>query len=912
MKNKISKRIVAVVLSLTLLVSGLPVYAEAAGGTKESSTSREKAEGAVETPFHMGYVPVKKKAYNKTDLRKDISRKSTRGSSIPASYDAREDGSLPAVRDQGYTESCWAFAVLGSAESGIMKKNLEISPDLSERQLAYGTYNKWLDPLNLTEEDDITTEENGYALGGNDYFATCALARWQGAVNETDAPFDAIYEGDTDDWLSDSLMYQQDSYHLENSEFVYFSTPNRVKEMILEKGAGSIGIHAPASNEENQRYFNDDMTAYYCDEEKQSNHAVLVVGWDDNYAVSNFNESCQPSKPGAWLIRNSWGESYHDGGYFWISYEDAVINSEISEAVFYDVEPAAQYDNNYQYDGGLDVKYTGNFSSMANVFTAQYRESLEAVSFWTAERGVSYEIKVYQISDEEKPDSGTRLGDTITGTAQERGYHTIDFTENDGEDIPLEKGDKFSIVVRLTSEAGGNSYLPLETESLFKGVQNTVSAGAKESFIYDGESWRDCQKQYNANVCLKAFTSVDNSVLCEGITSEKSGITVRSNEKTKIQYQLAPADVTNEMVRWESADESIARVSGGVVYGVSEGTTTVTGTINGYELSVSVTVEEKPIESISLPETITINRNQSQRLSPDILPQDTTDVVTWSSSDTSKVIVDAEGVMYGIAVTGTEEVVVEASSPDGKTAQCRVTVVAKNPLDVTLDEMQSFHPYFCQTSQTFEFERENAIGYRVTFSEDTSFEEGYDYLYVYDSSGIPSASYTGTELAGKTISVSGNRIQLKLKTDLYETAYGFRVTKIEPEYSSSVSKPASPAPVSVLPQASPAPAVTPKTSSVSKKIIKKLKFKPSVKKVKAGKTLKLSKYLKITKQRKANAKITYTFTKKKFKKYASLSKKGVLKIKKKAGNKTLYVKALARDGSGKSAVIKVKIIKPNR
>ena len=69
----------------------------------------------------------------------------------------------------------------------------------------------------------------------------------------------------------------------------------------------------------------------------QTNHAIQVVGWDDNYSRDNFKE--RPEKDGAWLCKNSWGSEtdYKPGdigynkwgikneegkhtGYFWLSY----------------------------------------------------------------------------------------------------------------------------------------------------------------------------------------------------------------------------------------------------------------------------------------------------------------------------------------------------------------------------------------------------------------------------------------------------------------------------------------------------------------------------------------------------------------------------------------------------------------
>lgn len=436
------RRIVAVLLCLSMVFA----FAPSIGKAEQAETAQgdikiwEDTAGEVS---ETGYVPVNKTILNKDDLHVGKKRMSARRSvSIPASYDAREDGLMSEIRNQGEFGNCWAYAAMSASESNIMKKGYERQPDLSEYHLSYSVYNKALDPLGLTAGDICRVKEmnnNVYSWGGNSYATLATLARWQGIVEEEDAPLSDLfssYKNNVTAIVPEDVLYK-DSYHIQNAEFVYLSEDNRdlIKQKIMEYGSGTISYYS-GTNTENKRYSNtgnDRYTAYYCDDaSKISNHMVTVVGWDDNYAVSNFNSSCRPDKSGAWLIRNSWGSYNNMGGYFWISYEDATLNAEgdsMPEVTFYDVESANHYEYNYQYDSGLPLRYIAGFESVANVFKAQHNEKIEAVSFHTQERNVTYKIELYRVTNQSSPKSGVKIGETITGTCGERGYHTIDFSE---------------------------------------------------------------------------------------------------------------------------------------------------------------------------------------------------------------------------------------------------------------------------------------------------------------------------------------------------------------------------------------------------------------------------------------------------------------------------------------------------
>src|SRR5262249_9938671 len=86
-----------------------------------------------------------------------------------------------------------------------------------------------------------------------------------------------------------------------------------VKRRLMKEGALGTAYCA------GKTYLAKDFVHYQPRDAKgKPNHAVAIVGWDD--AKVSADEKKQAPKPGAWLIKNSWGEKRGDKGYYWISY----------------------------------------------------------------------------------------------------------------------------------------------------------------------------------------------------------------------------------------------------------------------------------------------------------------------------------------------------------------------------------------------------------------------------------------------------------------------------------------------------------------------------------------------------------------------------------------------------------------
>jgi hypothetical protein len=93
---------------------------------------------------------------------------------------------------------------------------------------------------------------------------------------------------------------------------------------------------------------------------------------------------------------------------------------------------------------------------------------------------------------------------------------------------------------------------------------------------------------------------------------------------------------------------------------------------------------------------------------------------------------------------------------------------------------ESAHPYADDFDQTWTFTQPgNPTSISVTFGRE-SVEPDFDYIYVMDKHGnnIAGSPFTGMSLAGMTKTIPGDTVQIRLKTDLSVTYWGFEVVKV--------------------------------------------------------------------------------------------------------------------------------------
>lgn len=174
----------------------------------------------------------------------------------------------------------------------------------------------------------------------------------------------------------------------------------------------------------------------------------------------------------------------------------------------------------------------------------------------------------------------------------------------------------------------------------------------------------------------RAACEVTVNVPLKGITINGNQTSIRKGSTTQLSVSFDPEDTTdNKNVSWSSDDPEIASVDqNGLVTAVADGSTTIRARAGSVDGTYTITVEEVPLQSISIKNETTIHRGETETLQVTFAPENTTDdrTVRWSTSDPTIAAVDGNG-----TVTAVEKgQAVITAKVGGKQANCTVTVDA--------------------------------------------------------------------------------------------------------------------------------------------------------------------------------------------------------------------------------------------
>ena len=251
-------------------------------------------------------------------------------------FDWRDYDGITPVTDQEACGSCWAFAAVAELESQMLIYDQRFA-DLSEQQAL-----------------SCITSDGG--CGGGWAWEAYDLFMAYGSVSEGCMPYEA----------DDTVPCREDLCTPLGRIIGYESVANSVSDIKHALMRGPVWTTFTVVNE----FYSYIDGCFEYDTKRPINHAVIIVGWDENACLEG----------GAWICKNSWGIGFGNQGYFKIKYGACNVGKYSSQIIY---DPSRTFVH-------LDTPDSGD-----NLYFDQQVEVT-----WTIDREMPDSVKVFLGSDD--------------------------------------------------------------------------------------------------------------------------------------------------------------------------------------------------------------------------------------------------------------------------------------------------------------------------------------------------------------------------------------------------------------------------------------------------------------------------------------------------------------------------------
>lgn len=491
---------------------------------------------------------------------------------LPETYNPRDTNSITQIKDQQSNGTCWAFATMGALESKIYKKT-GLKENLSEEAMRYVNSNYTI--THLGHVSDLGYYNRDPWWGANSIVSTEYISQQNNAISNdlkwsapnmaSDIQYFPIYNYEDESGNTISNLKWPDkldsSYATNYAKNIMYIDSKMIKQEVYENGGVYVTFrsHADCVNVKTGAYNNAVSDG--------ANHAVTIIGWDDNYSKENFLESCKPKNDGAYLIKNSYGSGWGDNGYGWISYEYISLTKGDAAFVVKDIAPVSKNEYTLSYDylpitgevesNGFDrinrpITKNESFVCMANVYDiselANTYGEINKVTFYANDIGTFYKVYIVPISDENfiLPASSSLSSELAFGTVDYEGYKTVDLKTPYTFD---ENTEKLAVIIKFNKEyvpESANNSITLCRERLYTKYYYPLTY-ANESFVYCNGEWTDIsggETSNCGNYCIRPTLVRRNEITQNSALSTKEvrykgeDITVNLNLNGNLLYSI--------------------------------------------------------------------------------------------------------------------------------------------------------------------------------------------------------------------------------------------------------------------------------------------------------------------------------------------------------------------------------------
>jgi len=381
-------------------------------------------------------------------------------------YDMRNTPWLTSVKSQT-AGACWAYSTMGAVESRWL-------------MLGLGTYD--LSDNNLKWCHKYIPSRSTY---GNHWMATAYFARRSGPYLESEYPAPG-----SPDNCPDNLSAV---YYIDQSRYPPFDK-DCIKQTVLDYGPVWSLLYI------NNTYYDPVNYTYYYGGTAQVNHAGCVVGWDDTKVTAGGM--------GAWIVKNTYGTSWGEQGYYYISYNDSQFlryNGFWPEAIENETNTTI-----YQYDeigGYWGVGFNSEVGyGLVKFQNTDHNQKIKKIGTFLLSTGCGVEIKIYDTFNDTLSGFLGSMDETINGLP---GYYTFDLDSA----ILIPAGDDFYVQVKYDSN-DPTDFWPIAIEDTIDDYAEPEIETGKCWIAPNPDLWPTYWYQigqntpYHYDLCIKAYAEI--------------------------------------------------------------------------------------------------------------------------------------------------------------------------------------------------------------------------------------------------------------------------------------------------------------------------------------------------------------------------------------------------------------------
>ncbi len=381
---------------------------------------------------------------------------------LPSNFDWRDYDIVTPVKNQGSCGSCWDFAGIGALEA-VLAINETVEYDLSEQQV-------------------LSCATPGSGCSGGWYATVWDYIRTNGAVLESCMPYEADDTVPCDDGSCQKIASNNGWVDVQNNV-------DEIKEQVLISPVATT-FHVY-----------DDFGSYGggCYEHSGDdpiNHAVVIVGWADSMCGNE----------GAWLVKNSWGSSWGDSGYFWIKYGSCNIGTATQRVIYnpgndlvfnqYSIDDPTG-DGDSKADPGESVELTVTLFS--DILSEQRQNVQASISASSSVVDIIQSSSGYGTMSPGDYSSGTPSYELTVSEFAQPGTH-IPFVLNITADGGFTSSDTFEIAL-------GNPPVLLVDDDDGSGIDSYIKESLDNN-LYFYEVWEEVENGYITGSEMADYSSV--------------------------------------------------------------------------------------------------------------------------------------------------------------------------------------------------------------------------------------------------------------------------------------------------------------------------------------------------------------------------------------------------------------------